>query len=124
MKKYTIERTDPVHGRVMKRTADGSIIQVVPEIKQEMNYYDCMKWVQQYQKELKVYKIARILHRKNGKRRFVASIYAEDNNEAIRYFDDLFITESNATYQLLTGDWKIIAHFMVVNNVRGTTILN
>ena len=120
MKKYTIERTDPVHGRVMERTINGDLAQVVPE----SNYYDCMKYVKQNQKELKVYKIARTLRRKNGKRRLVASIYAEDNNEAVHYFDNLIITESDAAYQLLTGDWKIIAHFMVVNNVRGTTILN
>ena len=120
MKKYIIVRTDPVHGQVMERTINGDLAQVTPDC----NYYDCMKYVQENQKELKVYKIARILRRKNGKRRFIASIYAEDNNEAIRYFDNYIITEPDVTYQLLTGDWKIIAHFMVVNNVRGTTILN
>jgi hypothetical protein len=119
-KKYTIERTDPTHGRIAELTIEGkkNFITDIAE------YGSCMDWVAKHQKELKVYKIARTLHRKNGKRRFIGSIYAEDTNQAVRYFDDLPVTESDVTYQLLTGDWKIIAYFMVVNNVRGLTTLN
>ena len=119
-KKYSIERVSPTEGVVSVITTAGNKKYATDVIK----YGECMDFVAKHQKELKVYKIARILHRKNAKRRFIASIYAEDKNEAIRFFDtELIVYEANADYQLLTGDWKMIAEFKVVNNVRGITTI-
>lgn len=120
MKRFSIERTDPVNGRIIRIDIEGKR-KALPEI---MPYGKCMDFVASNQEELKVYKIARTLHRRNGKRRFIKSIYASSQKEALLYFDDMDVSESDVTYQLLTGDWKIVAHFMVVKNVRGLTQLN
>ena len=120
MKRFSIERTDPVNGRIIRVDIEGNR-KVLPDI---MPYGKCMDFVARHQEELKIYKIARTLHRRNGKRRFIKSIYASSQNEAVLYFDNMYVPESDATFQLLTGDWKIVAHFMVVNNVRGLTQLN
>lgn len=121
MKKYTIERTDPTHGRIMELTMEGR----KEFITEDKEYGSCMDWIAKNQEELKVYKIARILYRKNAKRRFVTSIYAKDNNDAVAYFDTEFNPpEPNAEFQLLTGNWKIIAMFTVTNGDRNFTILN
>lgn len=120
MKKYTIERTDPTHGRIMELTMEGR----KEFITEDKEYGSCMDWIAKNQEELKVYKIARILRRKNAKRRFVSSIYASNNHAAIVYFDTIFNPpEQNASFQLLTGDWKIIADFTVQNGERNVTIL-
>ncbi len=119
MKKYTIRRTDPVHGRITGITITGD----KEFITEEMGYGSCMDWIERNQKDVKIFKIAKTLHRRNGKRRLFKSIYAEDANEAIRYFDKMEVQEPDVTYQLLTGDWKVVACFMVRNGERELTTI-
>lgn len=120
MKKYSITRTSPTTGRIIQLMEDGT----KEAITRDEKYGWCLDWVMQHQKELKVFKVSRILNRKNAKRRLVKSFYTEDRNEAIRLFDEMDGLSMDATYQLLTGDWKVIAHFMVVNDQRGMTIID
>ena len=120
MKKYTVTRKSPTTGIIFQLMEDGKSVALTGEEK----YGWCLDWVFAHQRELKVYKVARILYRKNGRRRFVKSFYTENQDEAIRLFDHLEDIVPDATYQLFTGDWKIIAHFMVVNGQRGQTIID
>ena len=119
MKELSIIRLTPTTGQVLRMNWEGKRIPV----DRPQNYGKCLDYVLQNQKDLKVYKVSRILHRKNGKRRLICSIYAEDNNEAVRFFDLLTLPDPDADYQLTTGDWKIIGHCMVVNGIRGNTII-
>ena len=120
MKKYAITRKSPTTGLIVQLMEDGSI----KAISSECSYGKCLDWVMQHQRELKVFKVARILDRKNAKRRLMKSFYSEDKKEAIRLFDEMDDANMDATYQLLTGDWQIIAHFMVVGGQRGMTIID
>ena len=119
MKELSIIRLTPTTGRVLRMNWEGKRIPV----DRPQNYGKCLDYVLQNQKELKVYKVSRILHRKNGKRRLFCSIYAADNNEAVRFFDLLTLPDPDADYQLTTGDWKMIGHCKIVNGVRGNTII-
>lgn len=120
MKKYTITRTSPTTGTINQLMENGE----VKAISNDWSYGRCLDWVMQHQRELKVFKVARILDRKNAKRRLMKSFYTEDKKEAIRLFDEMDDANVDATYQLLTGDWQIIAHFMVVGGQRGMTIID
>ena len=120
MKKYTIIRTSPTTGTINQLMENGE----VKVISNDWSYGKCLDWVIEHQRELKVFKVARILDRKNAKRRLMKSFYTEDKKEAIRLFDELDDVNVDATYQLLTGDWQIIAHFMVVGGQRGMTIID
>lgn len=119
MKKYSIKRINPREGFIQEILEDGSI-----KNGEVQEYGKCLDWVLQNQKELKAYKIARILHRRNAKRRFIKTFYAEYKEDAIRQFDIMEPDASDADYQLLTGDWKLIAHKMVVNKISGMTIID
>ena len=119
MKELSIVRLSPTTGQVLRMNWEGKRIPV----DRPQNYGKCMDYVLQNQKDLKVYKVSRILHRKNAKRRLFCNIYASDNNEAVRFFDMLTFTDTDADFQLTTGDWKMIGHCKVVNGVRGNTII-
>ena len=120
MKELSIVRMSPTTGQVVRVNWEGKRIPVF----NTCNYGKCLDYVNANQSNLKVYKVSRTLHRRNGKRRLLRCIYAHDNNEAVKFFDKLEFTEPDATYQLHTGDWKLIGHCMVVNGIRGNTILN
>lgn len=120
MKQLSIIRLTPTTGQVLCMNWEGKRIPV----DRPQNYGKCLDYVLQNQKEVRVYKVAKTLHRKNGKRRLLCSIYAHDNNEAVKFFDLLQLPDTDANYQLCTGDWKVIGHCMVVNGVRGMTILS
>lgn len=120
MKELSIVRLTPTTGQVLRMNWEGKRIPV----DRPQNYGKCMDYVLQNQKDLKVYKVSRTLHRKNGKRRLVGTIYAHDQEEAVRFFDMWKSDELDATFNLHTGDWKNIAHFTVVNGVKGKPILN
>lgn len=123
-KQLKIERTSPTEGRVWSIDVNG-IMQPV-NVDGEgyiVSYGKCMDYVSKNQAELKTYKIARILHRKNAKRRTFSTIMMQDNNAAIQYFDQFEFTGPDARYELLTGDWKILAHKDVINNINGMSII-
>lgn len=62
-----------------------------------------------------IYKVGKTLNRRNAKRHLVAKIYAKDREEAISKFVELVSSEFNdtdkATYELYTGDWKLVYTF-------------
>ena len=118
MKKYTIKRINCREGIIQEVTTDGS-----KKDGEVQDYGKCLDWVLQNQVELRAYKIARLLHRKNAKRRLLKVIYVENADDAIRTFDETLFLGPDADYQLLTGDWKLIAHKTVINNVQGFTII-
>ena len=106
MRALFIKRTTPLTGQVLSYDAYGNEIVVTMDQK----YSDCISYVNEYQHELTIYKVGRILNRKNGRRKLFRKIYAENNDDAMDAF--LKICEANddgSRLQLLTGDWKIIA---------------
>lgn len=119
MKKYSIKRTDCRSGTIFQTGSDGKKFFLKSD-----DYGKCLDWVLKNQKELKVFKVARILHRKNAKRRYVKSIYVEDLAQAVTIFENMDVTEPDVTYQLLTGDWKLVASFMIVNKERSITVMH
>lgn len=120
MKQLSIIRLTPTTGQVLCMNWEGKRIPV----DRPQNYGKCLDYVLQNQKELKVYKVSRKLKRRNGKRRLFCTIYAEDSNEAVKFFDLLtFPADPDATYQLHTGDWKIICYCMIANGERTQTII-
>lgn len=104
MKRLEIIRVDPNMGYVVRLNDTLQKIKVT-EI---LPYKSCMAYVMENQEEATVYKIGKIANRKNAKRRYNSRILAENNDDAIRKFT-LMPKDNTSTYQLLTGDWKIIA---------------
>lgn len=105
--KFRIQRVNPTMGVIYQKMWDGS----EEPISTPMEYSKCLLFVQEKQKKLKAYKVMEIYKRVNAKRHVKEYIYAEDNNEALEGFDR-FITQygkDNVHYELLTGDWKLIA---------------
>ena len=94
---------------------DGVVVEIgnyfdEKTITEPMPYQQCVNYVLEHRKDLTVYKIARILPRKNAKRTLYKKILAVDNNEAVVIFNDMCSgAPENVRLQLLTGDWKLIA---------------
>ena len=104
MKRLEIIRVDPNTGYVVR--LDDNLQKV--KITEILPYKSCMIYVMENQEEATVYKIGKIANRKNAKRRYDSRILAQDDNDAIRKFT-LMQKDDTSVYQLLTGDWKIIA---------------
>ena len=104
MKRLEIIRVDPNTGYVVR--LDDNLQKI--KITEIIPYKSCMAYVMENQEEAKVYKIGKIANRKNAKRRYDSRILAQDDNDAIRKFT-LMPKDDTSVYQLLTGDWKIIA---------------
>lgn len=104
MKRLEIIRVDPNMGYVVR--LDDHLQKV--KITEIIPYRSCMTYVMENQEDAKVYKIGKIANRKNAKRRYESRILAHDDNDAIRMFT-LMPKDDTCVYQLLTGDWKIIA---------------
>ena len=104
MKRLEIIRVDPNTGYVTRLNSQMQRIKIT-EI---MPYKSCMAYVMENQEDAKVYKIGRLADRKNAKRRHQGNILAVDNNEAVNVFTKIQLNKGS-TYQLCTGDWKIIA---------------
>lgn len=104
MKRLEIIRVDPNTGYVVRLNKDFQKIKVT-EI---LPYRSCMAYVMEYQEEATVYKIGKIGKRKDARRKLERRILALDDHEAIRIFNNMDF-EDGVTYQLVTGDWKIIA---------------
>lgn len=119
MKKYFIQRKTPTIGEIFQTNPDGK-----KEYIRTGLYGECLDWLLKNQKELKTYKVARILHRKNAKRRYVKTFYVENFEEAVTLFGNLDVQEPDVTYQLLTGDWKLVASFIVVNKERSIVVIH
>ena len=104
MKRLEIIRVDPNMGYVVR--LDDNLQKV--KITEILPYKSCMAYVMENQEEAVVYKIGKIANRKNAKRRYDSRILAQDDNDAVRKFT-LMPKDDTSVYQLLTGDWKIIA---------------
>lgn len=106
MKKFRIQRVNDTQGVIYQMMYDGT----EEPISTPTDYMKCMLFVQEKQKELKIYKISRIGTRKDAKRHLHTRIYAEDNNGALEGFNNFLKHASDdVTFELLTGDWKMIA---------------
>lgn len=106
VKRYFAKRTNPNCGVIMEMQPDGSAVAVT----KELPYSECMARVMANRDDvLTMYKVARIAPRKNAKRRLFCRILARDLSDAVNRFR-LICNRNNepATFQLLTGDWKII----------------
>ena len=77
--KFRIQRSDPTHGILYQKMWDGS----EEPISTAMEYSKCMMFVQEKQKELKIWRISAIGPRRNAVRHKRMDIYAEDKNEAL-----------------------------------------
>ena len=108
MKKYRIVRPNCREGIIYQKMWDGS----EEPISTPMEYSKCMMFVQEKQKELKIWRISAIGPRRNAIRHKRMDIYAEDKNEALEAFDRFLssLGDDNVTYELCTGDWRIIAN--------------
>lgn len=104
MKRLEIIRVNPNIGYVVRLDKDFRKIKIT-EI---LPYRSCMAYIQEYQEEGTIYKIGKIGKRKDARRKLERRILALDDNEAIRIFSKMNF-DDGITYQLLTGDWKIIA---------------
>lgn len=106
--KFRIQRSDPTHGILYQRMWDGS----EEPISTPMEYSKCMMFIQEKQKELKIWRISAIGPRRNAVRHKRMDIFAEDKNEALEAFDRFLSSfgDDNVTYELCTGDWRIIAN--------------
>ena len=106
MKRLFIIRVSPNTGYVCSY---GRYFEKIRETN-EMSYVQCKDYVLQHQKELTIYKVARILNRKNAKRTLYKRFLAADEDEAKAAFVDICKEiEDGSILQLLTGDWKMIA---------------
>lgn len=74
-----------------------------------MDYLKCRQFLESHREErLTIYRVAYISDRKNAKRHLDTNIYIEDLTSALFYFEARCILD-NYTYQLLTGDWRLLA---------------
>ena len=106
MKKLFIKRTSPNTGIVY---ALGQFFEELP-VTGELSYILCKEYIMLHQEDLTLYKVARILNRKNAKRSLYKKFLAADWKEAMTTFEDICRhEESGNILQLLTGDWKMIA---------------
>lgn len=103
VKRLEIIRVDPNTGYVVR--LDNNFRKI--KITEILPYRSCMAFVIENQQEAKIYKIGKIGTRKNARRKFDSRFLAADDEEAIRIFNRMEFTD-NATYQLLTGDWKVL----------------
>lgn len=106
MKRLFIKRVNANIGIVYSY---GRYFEEVPVTGPEV-YVACKAYVKENQEELTIYKIGRILNRKNAKRTLDKTFLAADEDEAMSTFIDYCAAhEDSSTYQLLTGNWKLIA---------------
>lgn len=105
-KNMYVRRTDPNNGVVVEI---GNYFDE-KTITEPMPYQQCVNFVLEHRRDLTIYKIAKILPRKNAKRTLYKKILAVDDCDAIRVFSNVCSgAPENVILQLLTGDWKLIA---------------
>lgn len=105
MKRLHIKRTDANYGIVF---ALGRFFEEVP-VTPLLPYKSCMAYRMENQEELKIYKVGRILNRKNAKRTLYKRFLAKDDKEAMSTFLDILKNYEGSgedMLQLLSGDWK------------------
>lgn len=101
-----IKRMTPNTGTVM---AYGRFYEEC-RVTSELPYKECVAYVQENQTPLTIYKVARILPRKNAVRKLFKKFLALNEDDAKATFYDICkMTDDGSTLQLLTGDWKLIA---------------
>lgn len=104
MKRLEIIRVDPNTGYVIRLDKNFQKVKIT-EI---LPYRSCMAFILEHQEEGTIYKIGRIGKRKDARRKMERRILAADEKEAIHIFSNMNF-EDGIYYQLVTGDWKIIA---------------
>lgn len=105
MNRLEIIRTDPNNGYVTRLDTFFKRVKVT-EI---ASYRSCLAYVMEHQEEATVYKVARILSRKNAKRQQYERFLARDQREAVDIFNKHYAPMAQGfTLQLCTGDWKVI----------------
>lgn len=106
MRKFFIKRASPNTGIVYKL---GTFFEEEPVIF-ESKYVACKEYLREHPDELTIYKVARILNRKNAKRTLYKKFLAENEDEAKLIFNNICKDEEDGPrLQLVTGDWKLIA---------------
>ena len=105
MKQLFIKRVSASYGQVLAHTwNDGE--QLVTKI---IPYEQCLDYVRIHQKDLTIYKVGYLNQRKDARRKLITRIFAEDPEQAVKLFRGLLTNRTEkGTYQLCTGDWKII----------------
>lgn len=105
MNRLEIVRTDPNNGYVVRLDNFFKRIKVT----ETTTYRSCLAYVMEHQEEATVYKVARILSRKNAKRQLYERFLARDQKEAVDIFNKHYAPMAQGfTLQLCTGDWKVI----------------
>ena len=103
--KFVIERISPNTGRVLEIGALGTR----RPVSAEMDYFKCRQFLEAHREErLTIYRVAYISGRKNAKRHLNTNLYVEDLGKALYAFKQRCILD-DTTYQLLTGDWRLLA---------------
>ena len=104
MKRLEIIRVDPNMAYVVR------LDDQMRKVKQTdiLPYRNCMAYVMEHQEDATIYKIGTFSKRKDARRKLYGRILAADDNDAVRIFNKI-IPDDGCIYQLLTGDWKIIA---------------
>ena len=107
MNQLFIKRVSPNTGIVC---AYGTFFEEI-SVTGPLNYPECKAYIAEHQKTLTLFKVARILNRKNAKRSLYKKFLAADWKEAMTTFEYICRQEeeSGNILQLLTGDWKMIA---------------
>lgn len=112
MKQLFIKRVSASYGQVLAHTWNDQervVTKIIP-------YQDCLDYVRVYQKDLTVYKVGYTSERKNAKRKLRMKIYAESEEQAIKLFKSQYDGSFSdpGTYQLCTGDWKVLLKFIKI----------
>ena len=98
-----IKRTGPNTGIVM------SLYPYMEEtpVTDDLPYDEAMAYVKANRQDLKIYKVACYMKRKNAVRRLYKRILAHDHAEAFLLYSELMQdADKNYTYELLTGNWQ------------------
>lgn len=105
--KFRIQRVNPLQGVIYQMMWDGT----EEPISTPTEYAKCMMFIQEKQKEMKIFRVSAIGSRRNAIRHKQMDIYAEDKNDALQAFDHFINNQAqdDVTYELLTGNWVIVA---------------
>lgn len=103
MKELWLDRVSVNRARVIRRNEHGSKEPATGE----MDVRDAQWYIVKNQRDLKIYKIAYILPRKNGIRHLRGAYYFATDEDAIKYFET--VSMPGYILQLLTGDWRLLA---------------
>ncbi len=121
MNRLEIVRTDPNNGYVVRLDNFFKRIKVT----ETTTYRSCLAYVMEHQEEATVYKVARILSRKNARRQLYERFLARDQKEAVDIFYKHYVPMAkDFKLQLCTGDWKVICETAVSDDNNNAMIFH